>query len=51
MINEFHPNYIHYSLGWKVTVNNRQIMSKDVEQDIKYFWYLLTTGNTFLSLS
>jgi hypothetical protein len=28
------PHYIHYSIEWKVTVNNRAIMPKDTEQDI-----------------
>lgn len=28
------PSYIHYSIEWKVTVNNRAIMPKDTEQDI-----------------
>jgi hypothetical protein len=28
------PSYIHYSIEWKVTVNNRAIIPKDTEQDI-----------------
>jgi hypothetical protein len=28
------PSYIHYSIEWKVMVNNRAIMPKDTEQDI-----------------
>ena len=28
------PVYIHYSIEWKVTVNNRAIMRPDTEQDI-----------------
>jgi hypothetical protein len=28
------PSYIHYSIEWKVTVNNRAIMPKDTEQDV-----------------
>jgi hypothetical protein len=28
------PQYIHYSVEWKVTVNNRAIMPKDTEQDV-----------------
>ena len=32
--NEDPPCYIHYSIEWKVTVNNRAIMPKDTEQDV-----------------
>jgi hypothetical protein len=28
------PSYIHYSIEWKITVNNRAIMPKDTEQDL-----------------
>jgi hypothetical protein len=28
------PIYIHYSIEWKIAVNNRAIMSKDTEQDL-----------------
>ena len=28
------PSYIHYTIEWKVTVNNRAIMPKDTEQDV-----------------
>jgi hypothetical protein len=31
---EDQPRYIHYSIEWKVTVNNRAIMPKDTEQNI-----------------
>jgi hypothetical protein len=30
----YNESYIHYSIEWKVTVNNRAIMPKDTEQDI-----------------
>ncbi len=32
--NEDLPRYIHYSIEWKITVNNRAIMPKDTEQDV-----------------
>jgi hypothetical protein len=32
--NEDPPSYIHYSIEWKVTVNNKAIMPKDTEQDV-----------------
>jgi hypothetical protein len=28
------PIYIHYSIEWKIAVNNRAIMPKDTEQDL-----------------
>ena len=28
------PIYIHYSIEWKMAVNNRAIMPKDTEQDL-----------------
>ena len=28
------PIYIHYSIKWKIAVNNRAIMSMDTEQDL-----------------
>ena len=28
------PIYIHYSIEWKITVNNRAITPKDTEQDL-----------------
>ena len=30
----YNESYIHYSIEWKVTVNNRAIMPKDTGQDI-----------------
>ena len=30
----YDDSYIHYTIEWKITVNNRAIMLKDTEQDI-----------------
>jgi hypothetical protein len=30
----YDESYIHYTIEWKITVNNRAIMPKDIEQDI-----------------
>jgi len=30
----YDESYIHYTIEWKMTVNNRAIMPKDTEQDI-----------------
>jgi hypothetical protein len=30
----YDDSYIHYTIEWKMTVNNRAIMPKDTEQDI-----------------
>ena len=30
----YDDSYIHYSIEWKITLNNRAIMQPDTEQDI-----------------